>query len=128
MTEKEIKKLADIIDYTPEHINKTTLIDNNLHAAMLFAMKKGQSLPKHRSPVDAFVYVIEGEIDFTLYKNADTCCDSCMCTVSSNLQESSDSVEIKTFEIKKEEIFIFEKDIEHAVLAKKDSKILVVRV
>lgn len=128
MNTKKPQKLADIIDYSQEHINKLTLIDNNLHAAILFAIHKGQSLPKHSSPVDAFIYVIEGEVDFVLYKNADTCCDSCMCSVSSSMNDSSDAVEIKTVNIQKGELFLFEKDIDHSVLAKKDTKILVVRI
>ena len=128
MSDLKLKKLEDMIDYNSEHFEKITLLDNHLNAAMLFALKKGQSLPKHTSPVNAFVYVLEGEINFVLYKSADSCCDSCMCTVSSSMQEQSDAVEIKTVSIKKDEIFLFEKDVFHSVLAKKDTKMLVVRI
>lgn len=128
MTEKEPQKLCDIIEYNPQHFNKVTLIDNIPHFAVLFALKKGQSLPKHSSDVNAFVYVLEGEIEFVMYKNADVCCDSCICTVSSSMSDSSDSKELKIVTVKKEEIFIFEKNIEHSVIAKKDTKFLVVRV
>ena len=61
-------------------------------------------MKEHFSPVDAFIYVLEGEIEFKFSENNEV------------------------IEIKKEEIFFFKANEKHDVTAKKDSKMLVIRI
>ncbi len=102
--EHNAKKLEKLIDYNNEHINSHVLLKNNDCLALLIALKKEQKMQEHFSPVDAFIYLIEGEIEFQLSKNNEI------------------------FEIKKDEIFSFKANEKHSINAKKDTKMLVIRI
>lgn len=117
---KNIQKLEDMIDYNNETINKIVIAENDEQKAVLFALKKHQEMPSHSSSLDAFVYVIEGEVDFVFKEGGELSCDSCSCSFT--------EVENKIYTVKKGEFFNFEKDTQHSVIAKKDTKMLVVRI
>ena len=102
--EHNAKKLEKLIDYNNEHINSHVLLKNNDCLALLIALKKEQKMQEHFSPVDAFIYLIEGEIEFQLSKNNEI------------------------FEIKKDEFFSFKANEKHSINAKKDTKMLVIRI
>ena len=98
-------KIKKLIDFCDEHINSKVLSKNGDCLALLIALKKNQKMNEHISPTDAFIYIIEGEIEFHLNK------------------------EIKQiFEIKKDEIFFFKADEKHSITAKEDTKMLVIRI
>jgi len=104
MTIHTAKNLEKSIDFCDEHINSTVLLKNGDSLSLLIAIKKNQRMSEHISPTDAFIYVLEGEVEFIL-----TECD-------------------EKFEVKKGECFCFEANEKHEVFGKKDSKILVVRI
>lgn len=105
MTHHSVEELAKLIDFNDGKINSKILLENGESKAVLFAMKKEQFMPEHVSPRNAFVYLIEGEIDFQLNNDAS-----------------------EKYKVKKGEIFFFDADEKHIVSAKKDTKLLVVRI
>ena len=103
--EHESKKLEKLIEYNEEHINSQVLLKNDDCLALIVALKKNQKMQEHFSPINAFIFVIEGEIDFHLINDTQ-----------------------KDFEIKEDEIFFFKANEKHSITAKKDSKMLVIRI
>ncbi len=101
----KVCELKDMIDYKKDGVFVEKLLENGDFKAMLLAIKKDQVLNEHISEVDAFIYVIEGEIEFTI-----------------KLEET------KTVDISKGEFFAFFAKERHFLTAKKDSKALVVRI
>ena len=101
----KVKELDEMVDYNKDGVSVEKLLENGNFKAMLIALKKEQILPEHISEVDAFVYVLYGEIEFSI--NSD---------------------EKLTENIKDGEFFAFYADEKHSLYAKKDSKILVVRI
>ena len=97
--------IVSMVNYDDNNVQSRILAKNDNNLALLIAIKKNQMMAEHTSPVDAFLYVIEGEVEFKVHKE-----------------------KTETFEIKKGEIFYFEKEEKHTVFGKKDSKILVVRM
>lgn len=105
MTHLKHAELKDMIDFADNEVNKKILAQNDNNMAILFAMKKEQLLGEHHSPVDAFLYVLEGEVEFSYTQEPD-----------------------EDYIVKKGEVLFFPKDKKHKVFAKKDSKLLVVRI
>lgn len=105
MTFHTAENLEKSIDFCDEHINSKVILKNEDSLSLLVAIKKNQLMPEHISPVDAFIYVLEGEVEFIL----------------TDCEESR-------FEVKKGEFFVFRANEKHAVFGKKDSKMLVVRI
>ena len=68
----------------------------------LIAFKKGQRLAEHLSPAEVMVYVIEGEVEFTMID-------------SPNL-------------LKKGDFMLMGEGVPHSVLADEDSKLMLVKV
>lgn len=101
----EVKELDEMVDYNKDSVSVEKLLENGDFKAMLIALEKEQTLAEHISEVDAFVYVLEGEIEFNL---------------------NSDKKIIEN--IKKGEFFAFYANEKHSLTAKKNSKILVVRI
>lgn len=104
-----VEKLKKMIDFNDNQVNTRVIAKDEDHLALLAAIKKDQFMPEHVSPVDAFVYVIEGEVEFSINKNIN-------------------DDEQKEFKIKEGEVFSFKANEEHSVLGKKDSIMLVVRI
>lgn len=105
MTHHTQEKIKKLIDFDDNQIAKKILAENGDNKALLIALKKGQSMPEHESPVNAFVYIIDGEVEF-------------------------DFPEVSPCEhvIKEDEIFFFNAGETHSVKAKKDTKMLVVKI
>lgn len=97
--------IVSMINYDDNNVQSRILAKNDNNLALLVAIKKNQMMEEHTFPVDAFLYVIEGEVEFSVYGE-----------------------KTESFQIKKGEIFYFEREERHTVLGKKDSKILVVRM
>ncbi len=96
------EKIDKLIDYKEDSINAKVLSKKEDCALLLIALKKNQLMAEHTSPVDAYLYVIEGAVEYKT-KN-------------------------ESYEIEKGEIFSIKAQESHCVLGKKDSKILVVRI
>lgn len=97
--------IVSMINYDDNNVQSRILAKNDNNLALLVAIKKNQMMEEHTSPVDAFLYVIEGEVEFSVYGE-----------------------KTESFQIEKGEIFYFEREERHTVLGKKDSKILVIRM
>ncbi len=123
MKHEEPKKIEDMIDFNDEHVNKRIITENGEQKAILFALKKEQEIPLHTSPVDAFICVIEGEIDFILYPE-----EKCGCTGGTCGLHAPEDNSVEAYVVKKGEMFKFYAEEKHSVLAKKDTKMLVVKI
>lgn len=98
-----VLKVKDIVDLEKgESFDKNVLLENNNGEFTIIAIKKGKIIDTHTSKEDAVVFVIDGEIEihFTAEK----------------------------FKLDKGELIMFKKDVEHKVLALKDSKFFVVKI
>ena len=104
-----VEKLNKMIDFKDDQINKRILAKDDEHMALLAAIKKDQFMSEHISPVDAFVYIVEGEIEFSI-------------------NENPENNEQKVFKLKEGDIFFFKANERHALFGKKDSIVLVVRI
>ena len=101
----KVLELKKIIDYKKDGVTVEKLLENGDFKAILLAMEKEQVLNEHISEVDAFIYVLEGEIEFNI-----------------KLEET------KKINISKGEFFAFHAQERHFLSAKKDSKALVIRI
>lgn len=58
--------LSSLIDYQEGSVVSRTLIEKKSGTITLFAFDEKQGLSEHMAPYDAFVYVIEGEVEVTI--------------------------------------------------------------
>lgn len=103
------EKLKKKIDFKDNQINTRVLLKDDDKLALLAAIKKDQLMAEHISPVDAFIYIVEGEVEFSIKENI-------------NAAEQND------FKLKEGDIFFFKANEKHCVTGKKDSLMLVVRI
>ena len=54
------------IDYNEGSIVSKEVFKNQAGTITLFAFAQGQGLSEHRTPYDAFVYIIDGEAEITI--------------------------------------------------------------
>lgn len=66
-SQKEV--LANLIDVTDDSIVSKTLAKNNGGSVVLFAFDAKQGLSEHTSPVDALIYIVEGDAIITIGSN-----------------------------------------------------------
>jgi quercetin dioxygenase-like cupin family protein len=58
--------LAGLLEYVDGSIVSRTLTDKKTGTITLFAFAEGQGLSEHSAPFDAFVQVIDGELELTI--------------------------------------------------------------
>jgi quercetin dioxygenase-like cupin family protein len=58
--------LAELVDYQQGSIVSRTLTDRKTGTITAFAFAAGQGLSEHSAPFDAFVQVLEGELELTI--------------------------------------------------------------
>ena len=63
-----IKNLKNEFEYQPESIVIKTILRDQPGSIALFIIDKDQGLIEHAASSDAFVYILEGEIDFMISK------------------------------------------------------------
>lgn len=95
-------KAKDIADIKDEKFDREVLLVNENSSLSVIAIKKDEIIDTHTSISDAAVYVIDGEIEIHF--------------------------DAEKFTLDKGEILLFKKDKEHKVLAKKDSKFLLIKI
>ncbi len=100
------ENLSDIAQFKEDSINADVILKNNDSLALLVSIKENQIMPEHNSPVNAFIYVIKGSVNFII-----------------NTFESNE-----TFKVQKGEIFMFNKEENHKLIGLEDSIILVIRI
>ncbi len=66
MSEIEKAKAYDVrglVEYSPNAIVSTTLVDKKTGTITLFAFDESQGLSEHTAPYDAVVQIVEGEAE-----------------------------------------------------------------
>lgn len=59
-------RLADATAYDTAKFQSTMVLNNGTAKAIVFALKAGQDVPPHSSPVEALFTVLEGEATVTI--------------------------------------------------------------
>lgn len=59
-------QLADLVAYAPGSIVSRALVQKPVGSMTLFAFDAGQSLSEHTTPYDAFVQVLDGEVELVI--------------------------------------------------------------
>lgn len=77
------------------------ILTTNTKEVLLVNLDKSKIFPKHTSPTDALLVVLEGEIEFYINDTSTT--------------------------LKQDHTYSFEKQVEHYVVANKNSKFLIIR-
>ena len=105
--------IEELIDFNDTSVNSRILAKDNDNMAILLAIKENQLLPEHVSSVDAFVFVVDGEVEFEIEEKTESL---------------TEPIKMTKYTVKKGEIFFFKKNEKHTVLGKKDTMILVIRI
>ena len=73
MTEKEninsqpkVEPLKDLVNYQDGSVVSREIIRKSTGTVTLFAFDVGQGLSEHTAPFDALVYVVDGEVEFSI--------------------------------------------------------------
>ncbi len=97
-----VLKAKDIIDTEHEKFEHKKLLEKDNSSLTIIGLKKDEIIDTHTSESDAAVYVLDGEIELHF--------------------------DAEKFKLDKGEILMFKKDIEHKVLALKDSKFFLIKI
>lgn len=97
-----VLKVKDLVDLDGEMFDKNVLMESEHGALTAIALKKNEIIDTHTSTCDAAVLVLDGEIEMHF--------------------------DAQQFDVDKGEILMFKKDEQHKVLAKKDSKFLLIKI
>ena len=97
-----VLKAKDIVDLEDGKFTRKVLMEDNNSSLSAIAIKKDEIIDTHQSICDAAVYVIDGEIELHF--------------------------DAEKFTVDKGEMLMFKKDEQHKVLAKKDSKFLLIKI
>ena len=61
--------LLGMVDYQQETVVSKTIIEKKTGSVTLFAFDQGQGLSEHTAPFDAFVQVLDGEVEIKISGN-----------------------------------------------------------
>lgn len=98
----EVHVLANQIETGSDNVHFKNIFNNANGGVALVAFKEGQKLDTHVAPAELMVYVLEGEIEFTMLD--------------------------KVHHIKAGEFMLVGQDVAHSVAAVADSKMMLVKV
>lgn len=98
----EVHNLANQIEGGADKVHFKGIFSNANGAVALLAFKAGQNLDTHLAPAELMVNVLEGEIEFTMIDTPHT--------------------------LKAGEFMLVGEGVPHSVLAKADSKVMLVKV
>ena len=98
----EVYSITSQIDSGEEHVNFKRIFENANGGVSVLAFKTGQKLDQHLAPAEVMVCVLEGEIRFTMIDQPLT--------------------------IKAGEFMLMGAGVPHSVVAKTDSKVMLVKV
>lgn len=96
-----VLKAKDIVKSEENAVEKEILLQNNTSSLTIIALKKDEIIDTHTAEEDTAVYVLDGEIEIHF--------------------------DAEKFTLKKGRIILFKKDVQHKVLALKDSKFFVIK-
>lgn len=98
----EVHVLANQIEAGEDKVHFQNIFSNANGGVVLVAFKAGQKLDTHMAPAEVMVTVLEGEIEFTMLDKPHT--------------------------LKAGEFLLMGADVAHSVVAKADSKMILVKV
>lgn len=98
----EVHGISDQIEVGSDKVHFKQIFSNENGGVVLVAFKAGQKLDTHMAPAEVMVSILEGEIEFTIQDKAHI--------------------------IKPGEFLLLGADVPHSVLAKADSKMMLVKV
>ena len=98
----EVHPLADQIESAHDKVQFKHIFSTENGGVVLVAFKAGQKLDTHTAPAEVMVNVLEGEIEFTMLDHPHT--------------------------LRAGEYLLMGADVPHSVVAKADSKIILVKV
>lgn len=98
----EVHDLAEQIEAGNDKVHFKQIFNNENGGVVLVAFKAGQKLGTHTAPAELMINVLEGEIEFTMLDQVHT--------------------------IKGGEFLLMGADVTHSVLAKTDSKMMLIKV
>lgn len=98
----EVHRLSDQIEWGEDRVNFRNVFETKNGGISLLAFKRGQRLDPHLAPAEVMVYVLEGEIEFTMIDRPHI--------------------------LRAGEFLLMGKDVKHAVSATEDSKVMLVKV
>lgn len=98
----EVHRLAEQVEASSERVQFRNIFSTENGGIALLAFKEGQNLDTHLAPAEVMVTVLEGEIDFTMLEHTHT--------------------------LRENEFLLMGAGVPHSVVAKKDSKVMLVKV
>lgn len=98
----EVTKQNSVIDYSDNSVVFKQVFETNNGGVALLALKAGQKLETHTTPFEVMVNVSEGEIEFKMLDD------------EKNIKEG--------------EFLLMGANVPHSVVARKDSKILLIKI
>ena len=98
----EVHGIADQIEAGSDKVHFQQIFSNENGGVVLVAFKAGQKLDTHVAPAEVMINVLDGEIEFTMLDKVNT--------------------------LKTGEFLLMGADVPHSVVAKADSKMMLVKV
>lgn len=98
----EVHTLAPQINSAADKVQFKNIFENGNGGVSLLAFKKGQALAEHLAPAEVMVYVLEGEVEFTMLGTP--------------------------HDLKAGKFMLMGEGVPHSVVAKADSKVMLVKV
>jgi len=62
----QVTELGGLVDYQKGSVVSRTIIGKEKGTVTLFAFDEGHGLSEHKSPYEALVYVLDGELEITI--------------------------------------------------------------
>ncbi len=116
-------EIHDLINTKESPREIVDIMENNGAHLKLVSLKKHEEIEAHMSHSDVCIYVTEGEIELK-FSAIDNCtCSACGC----EMPDESDDEE-KKYKLKKDQFFLFEKNVMHSIKALKDSIFMVIKI
>ncbi|MDE6082958.1 MAG: cupin domain-containing protein [Muribaculaceae bacterium] len=98
----EVHNLASQVESGADNVHFKNIFNNDNGGVSLVAFKAGQKLDTHTAPAQVMINVLEGEIEFTMLGNPHI--------------------------IRAGEFMLMGEEVPHSVLAKTDSKLMLIKV
>lgn len=98
----EVYKIQEQIESSTDNVRFRHIFENTNGGVALIAFKAAQSLAEHLAPAEVLVYVLEGEVEFTMIDKPHT--------------------------LKAGEFLLIGQGVPHSVVARVDSKIMLVKI
>ena len=62
----KVVRLIDLVEYQEGSVVSRTIIEKKMGTVTLFAFDEGQGLSEHTAPLDALVYILDGEAEIVI--------------------------------------------------------------